>query len=110
MREQQLALNERLQPFLQQDQYSFVAPIDANLFNRFCRAANDIAPGNLFDMDVHRVLSNRNATRQALNIFLPETPIRIYVVTPDPNLHNFIQEQNIEDYCAQHNIDLDVNQ
>jgi len=100
-----LQLEERFQPFLQNDDYTFIGPSDINLLNEFTQAANRLAPVVAFSRSVHHALSHSPSTRAALGVLPQGTEMRIYVVIRrnDPVWFH----ATIEDYCETNNIEFE---
>ncbi|MCB0743156.1 MAG: hypothetical protein KDC67_04570 [Ignavibacteriae bacterium] len=101
-----LELEERFQPFLLNDDYTFIGPTDINLLNEFTRTANRLAPVVAISRSVHHALSHTPSTRTAIGILPPGTELRIYVVirTNDPILFH----ATIEEYCDRNNINFGI--
>src|ERR1700761_6028994 len=81
MLQELIELEERFQPHLLNNDYTFIGPADGNLWEPFFKRANNLAPVVSFSRSIHDALSDKDATRQALTIFPPGTPLRIFVVT-----------------------------
>ncbi len=105
MREQLIALDNRLQPFLTDRNYSFIAPIDQNLLQPFIERVNRIAPTVALSRSIHHALGNRQATRRVLDTIPADIPLRIYVVTIVQN-DSILMQETIEDFCRNNNIDF----
>jgi hypothetical protein len=98
---------EKLQLFLKHGDFSFIAPVQSDLFDAFLEKASRIAPGSLFNNSIQRVLSNRQATIQALNAFAPVTEFQIYIVPKVVNeTKGNLTTITLADYCNQYQIDL----
>lgn len=98
-------LDEKLQPLLKHGYYSFIAPIDMNLFEDFAKKVQEIAPGSLFNKSIHRILSNRDATRKAL-LFFSGSDCRIYVVDRNKGNGDILLHDTIEGYCEDNGIEI----
>ena len=106
MNEELFKLEERFQPFLLRNDYTFVGPIDENLMKIFNKAANRIAPRVALLRSVHHVLSNRNATKNALLLLPQDTQLRIFVVLSNGKRNLFLHS-TLEEYCRRNNINFD---
>lgn len=93
-------LDDDFQKHLQEDHYSFVGPVNPELFDQFVRTVNQIAPTGFLGT-IHNALSNRIATRQALRYF-PNAELRVYIMpSRDPSLLLYC---TIPEYCRRMNI------
>ena len=107
MLQELIELEERFQPHLLNNDYTFIGPADGNLWEPFFKRANNLAPVVSFSRSIHDALSDKDATRQALTIFPPGTPLRIFVVTyTAPPQDSFLLHNTIEGYCQEHHIDF----
>ena len=106
MNEKIFAQEEDFQPYLLENHYTFVAPINGDLLDKFIKITNEIAPPNVFHT-IHNVLSNRNATKKALEFLPPDTQLRVYVIIP--NNDTFLIHATIDDYCKRYNVDYSEN-
>lgn len=104
MNEEIFELEDRFQPFLLRNDYTFVGPADANLMPNFMKVVNRIAPVIAFSRLIHHALSNRNAVRKTLLTLPQHTELRIYVVIT--NGSNTLIHASIEEYCRRNNIDF----
>lgn len=96
-----LELDDDFQKYLKEDHYSFVAPVDSNLLDQFIKTVSKIAPSGFLGT-IHKSLSNREATREALRYF-PDTEVRVYIMasrSPSILLHS-----TVPDYCRKMNIE-----
>ncbi len=99
---------EKFQPYLLENDYTFIGPVDQELFKPFFQTANNFAPVVSIIRSIHHVLSHKESVRKALGLLPPNTPLRIFVVTPargDVLLHS-----DIEGYCKRNNIDYQNKQ
>ena len=107
MLQQLIEREERFQPHLLNDDYTFIGPADQNLFNSFMHRANDIAPVVSFSRSVHDALSNKAATRQALASLPLGAPVRIFVIQrTSGNYDNMLLHDTVEGYCQKININF----
>lgn len=104
MNEDIFELEEKFQPYLMKNDYTFIGPTDANLMSNFMEVANKIAPTIAISRLIHHALSNKNAIKQAIKTLPLNTKLRIYVVVSNGN-RNLIHS-NIEEYCRRNNIDF----
>lgn len=105
MNEELFEFEEKFQPFLLKNDYTFVGPIDENLMDVFTKAANRIAPGISLLRSIHHALSNRNATRNALLLLPQDAQLRIFVVVSNGKRNIFIHS-TLEEYCIRNNINF----
>lgn len=95
-----LELDDDFQKHLQNDHYSFVAPVNPDLLEQFMKTVNQIAATSFFGT-IHDALSNRAATRQTLQYFL-DAELRVYImISRDPS---FLMHLSVEQYCEKMNI------
>ncbi|OXG03654.1 hypothetical protein BC749_11113 [Flavobacterium araucananum] len=104
MNEDVFALEEKFQPFLLKNNYTFVGPSDANLMPNFMEVVNKIAPTIAISRLIHHALSNKNAIKNAILTLPLNTELRIYVVVSNET-RNLIHS-TIEEYCRRNNIDF----
>lgn len=104
MNEDIFELEEKFQPFLLKNDYTFIGPTDTNLMTSFMQVANTIAPTIAVSRLIHHALSNKNAIKQAIQTLPLNTELRIYVVISNGN-HNLIHS-DIAEYCRRNNIDF----
>lgn len=98
-------LEERFQPFLRENDYTFIGPVDMNLMENFIRTANMLVPVVGINRSVHHALSHRDATRAALNNLPQGSELRIFVVLNEAE--DFLFHATIEEYCDRFNIDFE---
>jgi|SRR5580698_5808786 hypothetical protein len=107
MLQQLIELEERFQPYLRNNDYTFIGPADPALLQPFMARANNLAPIVAILRSIHHFLSYRDATRQALAVLPAGTPLRIFVVTYTAPPHdNMLLHNTIEGYCQEHHIDF----
>lgn len=107
MLEQLIELEERFQPYLLNDDYTFIGPADQNLFNSFMRRANDIAPVVSFSRSIHDALSDKDAIRQGLASLPAGAPVRIFVIQRTSGRYDsMLLHDTVEGYCQKNNIDF----
>jgi len=94
---------QNFQPYLLPNHYTFIGPVNQNLFEDFFRRANLIAPVVAFSRSIHHVLSNKDAVRAALPFLPANSPLRVYVVIPTEN-SDALFHSSIEDYCEKFNV------
>lgn len=98
-------LENKFQPFLQNNDYTFIGPLDVNLLNDFTQAANRLAPVVAFSRSVHHALSHKPSVREALGVLPIDIELRIYVVIR--RNEPFLFHTTIEDYCDTNNMDFE---
>lgn len=106
MNEEIFTQEEDFQPYLLENHYTFVGPVNDDLFEKFIKIVNEIAPPNVFHT-IHNVLSNSKTTRKALDLFPPDTQLRIYVVSYRSN--SLLIHSTINGYCEKFNVDYSEN-
>jgi hypothetical protein len=107
MLQELIELEDRFQPYLLNNDYTFIGPVDQQLLEPFMRRANNLAPVISMSRSLHDFLSDKDATRQALAVLPPGTPLRIFVVTyTPPPRDSFLLHSTIEGYCQEHHIDF----
>ena len=105
MLQELIELEARFQPYLKPGDYTFIGPVDQQLWQPFFKKANELATVVSVFQSMHDVMSDKDATRQAL-LFLPaDTPLRIFVVTQMED-DSFLGYSTIESYCRVNNIDF----
>ena len=104
MKNELIELQEKFRPYLRNGDYSFIAPIDNDNYDRFLYNVTEIAPGQLFNKSIHNALSNEDATTKALEQIPNSIPVQIYVVTRFENDNDIIAKSTIEEYCESHKI------
>jgi len=110
MLQELIALEEKFQPFLLKKDYTFIGPVDQNLFKPFFSNANNFAPVVSFSRSIHHVLSHKESVRKAIALLPTGTPMRIFVVTPARG--DILLHSDIEGYCKRNNINFppDINE
>lgn len=106
MNEEVFELEQRFQPFLLRNDYTFVGPIDQNLFEPFMKNANLIAPVVAFSRSIHHALSNKQATLQACRLLPKNTALRVYVIIS--NDYDMLVHADIEEYCRRNKVDFKI--
>ena len=104
MNEDIFELEEKFQPFLLKNDYTFIGPTDTNLMPDFMKVANKIAPTIVISRLIHHALSNKNAIKNAILTLPLNTELRIYVVVS--NGHRNLIHSTIEEYCKRNNIEF----
>ena len=97
-------LEERFQPFLQNNDYTFIGPANVTLMENFIRSANMSAPVIANSRSVHHALSHKPSVLGALGILPVDAELRIYVVVNEAD--DFLFHATIEEYCQRFNIDF----
>jgi hypothetical protein len=112
--EQLRTLEEKVKPHLKNNEYTFIGPVDQNLFAPFMKNAHRIALNNcrlgLLGPTLHELLSNKDVISSTIETVNPDAPLRIYIV----NIINInrindkvLLHDTIENYCDKNNINLE---
>jgi len=99
-----IELQERFQPYLLDNDFTFIGPTDTQFLERFMKRANDLAPVVGLARRLRDFLGNREATSGALNVLPEGSPLRIYVVIG--NVDDNLFHDTIEHYCITNGIDF----
>ncbi|WP_405266291.1 hypothetical protein [Cellulophaga sp. Ld12] len=99
-----IELEERFQPFLQSNDYTFIGPMDMALMENFMRQVNLSAPVIGLGRTIHDALSHKPSVHSTLLTLPLNTALRIYVVINEGN--NLIHA-TIEDYCERFGLDFE---
>lgn len=102
MNEELFNQEENFQKYLREKDYTFIGPADANLLNEFMKRANLIAPLVGFSRSIHHALSNRSATRSALQYLPANSELRTYVIIRLDD--QFLFHATTEEYCKRFDI------
>jgi hypothetical protein len=105
MNDQIFELEEKFQPFLLKNDYTFIGPIDIDLLQQFIMTTNRIAPKIAILCKVHQALSNKNSIRKAILTLPLNTELRVYVIIS--NGYRDLFHTTIEEYCKKNNIDFE---
>jgi hypothetical protein len=103
-------LEERFQPYLLNNDYTFIGPVDQQLLNPFISRANDLAPIVSILRTVHHALSHKQSTRHALAVLPPNAELRIYVVYRSLDNDSLLIHGTIEGYCQKNKFDFPLPQ
>ena len=107
MLQQLIELEDRFQPYLLNDDYTYIGPVDGQLWEPFFNRANDLAPVVAILRSVHHVLSHKDATRQALASLPADSALRIFVISRTPPPYDtMLLHDTIEGYCQKNHIDF----
>lgn len=98
-------LEQKFQPYLLNNDYTFVGPVDEDLFNNFIQIAYRINADQKVFYTTHCTLSNTEITRKALQMLPNNAPTRIYVIVNT----KLLLHATIEKYCKRNNIDFNIN-
>ena len=60
---------ERFQPYLQNNDYTFIGPVNSDLMQGFISTANMLAPVVAISRSIHHALSHQQSVRRALGTF-----------------------------------------
>ena len=98
------AIQERFELLLKEGYYTFIGPVDENLFTPFLKRVNNAAPGKLFNHSIHDDLANKEAVDIALTMFPDGFPLRLYVVSSADS--QILLHDTVEGYCEKHGVDF----
>lgn len=98
------ALEERFRPYLKDNDYTFIGPVDDMLFPDFIRAVAQFAKGSVFGHSLHKALNDRNAINKALQLVPLGSELDIYVVARGKNDNNVLSHTTIDDYCSKYSL------
>lgn len=99
-----IQIQDRFQPLLRDQDYSFIGPEDQGLLEAFMRRANELAPVVDISRELRHFLDNKETAIQALDVLPADTKLRIYVVSG--RVDEMLFHHTIENYCKEHNIDF----
>lgn len=105
--EQLIEEQAKFEPYLKDTDYTFIGPVNQNLFEPFMKNANLIAPMKGFPRKIKDFLSNKDAILKAIALLPPQTELRIYVITDRSN--DILFHSTIEEYCKRQNIKYPTN-
>ncbi|MCV2486960.1 hypothetical protein OD917_18660 [Flavobacterium sp. SH_e] len=106
MNEKVFKLEQRFQPYLLNNDYTFVGPENQNLLESFVQNANVIAPVVAISRELRHALGNKEATLQACRLLPVGTPLRVYIVIE--NDYDMLVHADIEEYCKRNKIDFQI--
>lgn len=106
MNEEVFELEERFQPYLLNNDYTFVGPVDQHLLEPFVENANMIAPVVAISRELRHALGNKDATLRACRLLPAGTPLRVYIVIE--NDYDILAHSDIEEYCRRNKIDFQI--
>ncbi|RWZ83846.1 MAG: hypothetical protein EO766_17580 [Hydrotalea sp. AMD] len=98
------SIQERFQPYIDNPNlvYTFIAPKDKSLFERFFKMATNLPGSSLYE-----VLSDRNQVSELLlNNFPQDTVLEIYTGTND-EVTSIFAKGTLKDYIKQKQISFD---
>ena len=101
-----IELEERFQPYLQNNDYTFIGPVNSDLMQGFISTANMLAPVVAISRSIHHALSHQQSVRRALGTLPVNTNLRIYVVVNRAS--DMLIHATIEEYCDRNNIDFSI--
>lgn len=101
-----IEIQKRFQPYLLNQDYTFIGPDNGNLLEPFMQRANEIAPVVGLIRETKHILGNQEATLKALSIFPDDTKLRVYIVNGKSDA--YLLHSTIEDYCADNNIEFEI--
>ena len=97
-------LQERFQPYLLNDDYTFIGPANQDLLEPFMKTANNLAPIVEFERKFEHFLGNKEAAITALSVLPPNTQLRIYVI--HNRSESMLLHDTIEGYCKENKINF----
>lgn len=98
-------LEQKFQPYLLNNDYTFVGPADTDLLDNFIQIANQINAAEKKFYTTNCTLSNSEITRKALQILPNSAAIRVYVIVNT----KILLHDTIEKYCKRNNIEFKSN-
>lgn len=98
-------LEQKFQPYLLNNDYTFVGPVDEDLFDNFIQNANQINASKEIFYTTNCTLSNTEVTRKALQMLPNDAPIRVYVIVNT----KILLHATIEKYCKRNSIEFKIN-
>ncbi|MDO5980566.1 hypothetical protein [Flavivirga spongiicola] len=99
-----IEIEDRFQSYLQKNDYTFIGPVNTNLFQGFAKNVNMLAPVVAISRSIHHALSHTASVRRALNSLQTGTELRIYVVIREHD--SALIHATIEDYCETYKIEF----
>lgn len=105
--EQLIEEQAKFEPYLNDTDYTFIGPINQNLFESYMKNTNLIAPMKGFPRKIKDFLSNKDAILKAIALLPPQTELRIYVIIDKSN--DILFHSTIEEYCERQNIKYPSN-
>lgn len=97
-------IEEKFQPFLLNNDYTFIGPVDTLYLTEFYKYVNKIAPKIAISRLIHHSLSNKSAIKKAISILPQNIELKIYVVIS--NGKRDLIHTSIEDYCRRNNLNF----
>ncbi|WP_123962581.1 hypothetical protein [Chryseobacterium sp. 5_R23647] len=88
--------------YLKNSDYTFIGPVNQNLFEPFFKNVNMIAPMRGFPRKIKDFMSNRDAVLKVLSQLPNEEELRIYVIIDRSD--DILFHSTIEEYCERFNI------
>lgn len=98
-----IQLEDKFQPHLVDNDYTFIGPVDQELWNPFFKRVNELAPVVSMLRSIHHSLSHKDSVRKVLVTLPAGTPLRIFVVHRSMSDTN-LMHASIEGYCKTNNI------
>ncbi|SIS68781.1 hypothetical protein SAMN05421789_104217 [Kaistella chaponensis] len=87
----------KFEPYLKDTDYTFIGPVDQNLFEPFMKNANLIAPIKGYSRKIKDFMSDKSAVSTALALLPIGTELRIYVIIDKSE--DILFHSTIEEYC-----------
>ena len=103
-----IEIEDRFQPHLQKNDYTFIGPVNVNtdLFQSFIQNVNMLAPVVGLSRSIHHALSHTASVRRVLHNLPADTELRIYVVMRENE--SLLAHATIEDYCDTYKIEFKI--
>lgn len=102
-----IELQERFEPFLRKQDYTYIGPVDQSFSEGFMKNVNSFAPVKGFSRKFSHFLGDKNAIQKAIAFLPPNTQLRIFVINGDYE-DSILFHDTIEHYCESYNIDFQV--
>jgi len=87
----------KFEPYLINTDYTFIGPVDQNLFEPFMKNVNLFAPMKGYHRKIKDFMSDKNAVNKALALLPVGTELRIYTIINKSE--NILFHSTIEEYC-----------
>ena len=83
--------------YLRGNDYTFIGPVNQNLFEPFMRNVNILAPVVAFSRSIHHALSHEDSILKSIATLPAGTPLRLYVIINESD--DILIHSTIEEYC-----------
>lgn len=98
-------LEQKFQPYLLNNDYTFVGPTDKDLLDNFIQIANQINASKKIFYTTNCTLSNAEIIRKAIQMLPNNAPVQVYVIINT----KILLHATIEKYCKRNNIEFKIN-